>query len=118
GNVELVDPLEPLLLGRHGDATLAADRSHQLHVGAAVVQLKIVRHVLARNRGRKWPKALAIFDPQIELALQARRAGVAEDGAVAERARTELHPALKPPDDLLLRQRGRDLVEQRLVVDL
>ena len=39
--------------------------------------------------------------------LHRRRARVAEDGTIAERARTELHPALEPADDLLLRRARR-----------
>ena len=103
-HVELVDPLQRQLIGAHGDGAVFPDLGDQQHVWAVAVDLEIVGDVLARHGRRKGTKALAILDPEIELALQPGRSGVAEDRAVAERPRPELHAALEPADDLLLDQ--------------
>src|SRR5262249_61606916 len=62
-------------------------------------------------------EAFAVFDLEIEPLLHARRARVAEDRAVAERARPELHAALHPADCLAVRQRTRGGLDQIAVTE-
>ena len=60
-------------------------------------------------------KAFAKLDAQIERALHARRPGIAEDRARAQRARAEFHPSLEPADRLLRNQRLDRSVNQSLI---
>src|SRR3712207_7098936 len=52
---------------------------------------------LFRSR-RERPERLAVLDLQVHRRLHRGRAGVADDRAVAERARAELHPAREQTD--------------------
>ena len=72
----------------------------------AIQKAQLWQHILAQHCRGKRTKALAVFDLEVEVLLHGGRAGIAEDRARAERARTKFHPALKPAD--------RELVGQRL----
>ena len=58
------------------------------------------RDGLAQDRGRERAEGLAPLDLAVEDVLHVGAARVAEDRAVAERARPPLHAALEPADDL------------------
>ena len=92
---------------RNGFAQLFFDRRDQQHVGRLDVQFKIIRHALAADNRRKRPERLAEFHLQIHHRLHFWRTRVAENRAVAERARAEFHPALKPADDFFRFQQVR-----------
>src|SRR5207249_11361708 len=85
------------------------------------VELEPVRDALAQHARREGPEALAELDLQVHDRLHARRAGVAQDAAVAERARPEFHPPLEPADDLLLGEEAcaalDELILRELLVD-
>ena len=76
--------------------------AHEQHVRRVDVELEPVGDVLAQDRRRERPERLAVLDLEVQQLLHRRRARVAEDRAAAERARSELHPALEPADRLLV----------------
>ena len=53
-----------------------------------------------QNRRSEGTKRLAVLHAGIDAILHCCVAGIGEDGAIAERPRTKLGPALKPADDL------------------
>src|SRR5690606_23977707 len=53
---------------------------------------------------RERPEPLAELDLDVHVGLHLRAAGIAEDAATPERARTELHPSVEPADDLAVGQ--------------
>ncbi len=70
--------------------------------------LEIFVLMIRENRRGKGTKPFAMLDARVENVLHVRQTGMGEDGAVAtEGARTPLHAALEPADDI---SRGRDLV--------
>ena len=72
--------------------------------------------VLAKDARRKRTEGLPELDADVHLLLHARRARVADDAAAAQRARTELHAALEPSDDLLVRHQARHPFQQSVLV--
>src|SRR5207244_8379439 len=84
---------------------------------AVIVEFEPVAHILAQHRRRKRAKALAVFDAQIQGALHFRISRIAEDRAVAEGARAELHPSLEAADGLALDEGSGGGVEQRRVIE-
>src|SRR5215216_881414 len=81
------------------------------HIGAVCVEREPFPYVLAQHARSERAKALAVFHFEIKVLLHRRRTRVAEDRAVAERARTELHTPLHPTDRLLLSQRARRAID-------
>ena len=73
------------------------DLEHERHV---VVGLEPVGDALAQDRGREGAERLAALDLVVEDVLHVGPARVAQDRAVAERARAPLHATLEPADDL------------------
>src|SRR5688500_143879 len=63
--------------------------------------------MLVEYRGRQRTKFLTKFHAGIELLADVRPAGVRQDRTVAERARSELGPALNPAQDFPLRKEPR-----------
>ena len=94
----------------------AAALSHvgdQQHVGRRPVELEPVGDIFCQYGRREGTEAFPIFDLQIERPLHFAVARVAENGAVAERARSELHAALEPADGTAIGERLRRPLEQR-----
>ena len=72
------------------------DFHHERHV---VFLLEPLADVFAQDARGEGAEAFASFYLQVENVLHVRAARVAEDGAVAEGARTPFHAALEPADD-------------------
>ena len=71
---------------------------------------------LLENCRRKRTEGLALLDPRIDQVAHLRSPRVGEDGASAERARTELHAPVKPADHLAsLEAIDRRFEKRRLV---
>src|SRR5689334_22325525 len=83
-DIEFLYAFEPSLFLRHIDLTLTSDLGDQKHVRAVAIELEVLGHVLAWDGRRKRAKAFPVLDLHIELALQTRRAGVAEDRSIAQ----------------------------------
>src|SRR6185436_3851634 len=75
-------------------------------------ELEVLLHVLLEHRRRKRTEPLTEFRLEVHLLLHLGISCVADDAAVAERPRAELHPALEPADDLALGQPGGDHATQ------
>src|SRR5882724_8156818 len=66
------------------------------------------------NRWTERPPALAVFDLRVDLVGDALHRGVAQNAAVAERARTKFHATLKPRDNFARREQiARDIGDGR-----
>ncbi len=100
---------ESALVGAHLE-----DLHHERHV---IVLLEPFGDVLAQDARRERPERFAALDLEVEDVLHVGPARVAEDGAVAERARPPFHAALEPADDAPVGdRRGGDAAELALVV--
>ena len=104
----------PLISGETCTAQFFFDRRDQQHVRRFGVQFKIIRHALAADNRRKRPERFAELHFQIHHRLHFGRTRVAENRAVAERARAEFHPALKPADDFFRFQKFDGEIQQRI----
>ena len=116
-HVQLVDAEQLLFLGGHDAAATLNHRRHHQHVGAVALDVEILVDVLAQHRRREGTKRLAILHLEIERLLHRGRARVAQDGARAERTRSELHAALHPAHRLLIGQRLGGLVDHLRMVE-
>src|SRR5262249_44987937 len=67
---------------------------------------------LPQHRRRERAEALAELDLEVDLVAVLGMAGVAEDAAVAERARAELHALLEPADHALVDDGGGGLARE------
>ena len=105
-------PQSALVSGRRRQPLRRLHVGDQQHVGAVAVELEPLVDVLAQHRRRERPERLAELDLQVHHRLHLRRPRVADDRAAAERARAELHPALKQADDLFLRHQRGDAIGQ------
>ena len=99
----------------HGLASRRLHAGRQQHVGTVAIEVEPRRDVLPRHARREGAEGLAALDLEVERLLHGRRAGVGQDGAVAEGAWAELHPALEPAHHLARDQR-RDRGLHQLVV--
>src|SRR5712691_7328810 len=115
-HVELLDSEQFLLLVGHSYPMLLSNVGHQQHVGARLVQLEPLGHILVEHRGREGPERLAKLDLEVEPLLHVRRARIAQDGTGAERSWAEFHPSLKPADRLLVDKCIDGRVEQAFIV--
>ena len=101
---------QPVEAGGDASALRAAvrpDVSHQQHVGTVALELEPIRHVFAQHAGREGAEGFAMLHFQVERPLHGGGAGVGQDGAIAERTRPELHPALKPANRVAGREGPR-----------
>src|ERR1051326_5914209 len=116
-DVQLLDAEEFFLALAHLAPHFSAHRRDEEHVGRVAVQFEVFRDALAQDRRRERAETFAELYLQVHLRLHARRARVAENAPCAERARAELHPPLKPADDLLVREQTRDRLGQVRALD-
>src|SRR5262245_23078179 len=88
-------------MGYRGDerTLLLSDLKYFHHEWHIVVLFEPFAHVFPENRGRKRPKALAALDLSIENIFHVCATRIADDRAVAQRARPPFHSSLKPADD-------------------
>src|ERR1043166_1811910 len=89
--------------GRDAAAPIGLDRTskqHELVTGRTAADLEPFVGVFRHDAGGKRPEVLAVLDALIEGIAHVRPPWVGEERTVAERARPELHAALKPGDDL------------------
>ena len=70
------------------------------HEGAFAAKVEEVGGALGEDRGSEGAEGLAVLDAGVEVVLHAGIAGVGEQAAEAERARTELGAGLEPGDDV------------------
>ena len=68
--------------------------------------LEVFMLMVGHDGRRKRTKPFAVLDAGVQDFLHVGQAGVSHDGAIAESARSPLHAALKPSDNIS----GRDLV--------
>src|SRR3954468_14713902 len=95
----------------HGRNALRLVRSHienEQHEWRNPRALKPLGGFIFEHRRRDRPEILAVLD-LIQALLHVRLKGERKDGGGAERARPELHAALEPADDFVLRQQLRRL---------
>src|SRR5262249_15115226 len=91
------------------------DLQHERHV---VVGLEPLADRFAEDRRRERTERLAGLDMLVEDVLHVAAPRVADDGPIAERARTPLHPSLKPADNVAVGDlRGREAAELALIAD-
>src|SRR5439155_721217 len=71
------------------------------HVGRldARLDLEVLARLVVEHRRRERPERLAVLDLVVHDRLHGWRARVADDRAVPDRTRPELHPSLQEPDD-------------------
>src|SRR5689334_5948242 len=107
---------------RHGWNTVALfrlDLVRHHHKGRRIVGLEVLTRSFRKDRRAKWPEWFAMLDAAVQNILHFFTPRISEDAAVAERARSELHSALKPADDLgvgdLLCRPGNQIVLGELV---
>ena len=93
--------------GRNERPLFFANLEDLHHEGDVVVLFEPFGDMLLEHGRRKGPKRFAPLDLAIQNVLHVRAARIAEDRAVAERARTPFHPPLKPADDLAFGDRRR-----------
>ena len=84
--------------------------------GDGSLRSKISARLLLEHAGRERPVGLAVLDPLVEDVLHVGAPRIGDDRSVAERARTELHPALEPADHLAGGDRLRHLAVEVAVV--
>src|SRR5262249_12209237 len=101
-HVELLDPEQTLLLGRHRDAVLFRDRRDQEHIRRISVKVEPLRDVLAQDARCERPETLSILDLEVHHRLHPGRTWITQDAACPQRPGAELHATLEPADDLLL----------------
>ena len=82
------------------------------HERAGSLELKIFACPFLQDRGSKRPETLTEFDLQIHHRLVPRITGIGKYAAASQRARSKLHPSLKPADHVLLRDEFRGLLQQ------
>src|SRR5258707_971890 len=92
------------------------DRRNQQHIGRSPVQFKVFGNVLFQNGRRERTEALAILNLEIQFLLHFRVPRISQNAAVAKSARAELHPALKPSDDIPFFQLSGNLGSQASVL--
>ena len=122
---QLAEPLQQLPVQRihvplHGlqpaGAVLVRDRRNPLallrldlvrlhHERRRVVGLEILAGGFRQHRRTERAERLAELDAAVENVLHVLAARIGQDAAVPERARSELHPALEPADDLAVGDR-------------
>src|SRR6266540_2780744 len=118
----LLDRLQPagvvdVVDGGNLAALLCARLVDEDHERRAVVLLVPLARLIGEYRRRERTKPLAVLDPRVEDVLHVGPARVGDDRAVAERARSELHPPLEPADDVAGRDSLGDGAEERVVVE-
>ena len=102
--VEAVVERRLVELRRKGALLCGAHRRDEQHVGRRPIELEVLGGVFLEHRRRERPEPLAELDLQVEPLLHLGIARVAEDAAVAERPRPELHAPLEPAAHLAGRQ--------------
>src|SRR5262245_49686209 len=109
-DLEFLDSEERLLLLGHLLTALLDDVGDEEHVRAVAIHLEPIRDLLTQHGRREGTKGLAELDLEVHRALHGRRARIADDTPGTKRSRAELHTALEPADDVVLRdQRGDPL---------
>src|SRR5438552_7398153 len=106
---------------RHRRNTLALlrlDLVRHHHEWRWVVRLEILAHPLRQNRRTERPEGLAILDAAVENLFHVLEARVCKNASVPQRARAELHAALKPAHNLPLGNRLHRAVDQILLREL
>ena len=94
----------------------ARRKQHELVARRVLADLEPLVGMLGHHARRKRAKILAVLDLLIEDVAHLRPARIGEQRAVAERARAELHAALKPGDDLAVGDHLRGLARRRLAL--
>ena len=92
---------------RNSNTLFFADLKYLHHEGDGVVLLKPIADDFSQDRRCKGPKRFPSFDLSVEDGFHIRAPRIAEDRAVAEGARTPLHPTLEPAEDSALGDRRR-----------
>ena len=116
-HVELVDSEQVLLFLRHGNTMFVTQPGDEQHVRTVRVEIEPGRDVLPQHRRRERPKGFAELDLEVQQPLHRRGSRIAEDRPRAERARSELHPALVPADRQAGRQRPGTAIDEFRVVE-
>ncbi len=80
--------------------------------------LEILGLVLGQDRGRERAKPFPMFDARVEDIFHVGQAGMCDDRAIPERARSPFHPPLKPTDYVSVRNLPGDFRKQGLAVEL
>src|SRR5205807_8808578 len=89
-------------------------KQHELLTGRTAADLEPFLRVLRHDAGSERPEVLAVLDPLVEDVAHVGPTRVGEQRTVAERARPELHAALKPGDDLAVGDHLRGVASRRL----
>src|ERR1039458_7939130 len=92
---------------------LRANFVHMQHVGRWMIVLEILVLRIGQYRRRKGTEPLTVFDASVQHILHIGQAGVRDDRAIAEGARSPLHASLKPPYNIALHHLLGNSVEQR-----
>jgi hypothetical protein len=98
-------------------ALLRANRVDLHHERHVAVELEPFRNGFAQDRRRERTERLAPLDLEVQDVLHVWPARVADDRAVAERARPPFHPSLEPADDQPIGHRRRGSAAKFLLVD-
>ena len=112
---QLLELVEPARRRVHRFALVVAHGRHDEHVRTVVLRRDVeeLARVLAQHDRRKRPERLAKLDLQVHHRLHVRRARVADNRAVAQRTRPELHPALKQAHHLLSGDQAGNLIGEQ-----
>ena len=107
--------------GRNHGPFARENVTHLEHEGIWIRLAEIVTHRLKKNRRRKRPEGFAVFDPRVQYVLHIRTSGIGQYAPVTECSGTPFHPALKPPQNIAVRNRlgargGQVLLIMSLVV--
>ena len=90
--------------GRHCAPPIFSDVGDDQHVRTIRVEFEPFGNILTQDRRRERPKALSIFNLEVQIALHGRGPRIAKDRAGAKRAWPELQATLEPTDRLLSRK--------------
>src|SRR3979411_1462725 len=94
----LVKFYKALLLRSESAPALGVNACDEQHVRTVHFEFKPVARVLLQYGRCEGAERLTMLNLEIEPGLHVRPAGIGENGTCAQRARPELHPALKPSE--------------------
>src|SRR5262249_4219274 len=116
-NIQLFNPEKSLFRRGHLAPAFRNDIRHLKHVGTIAVQFEPFCNVLAEDGRSERTEGFPVLDLQVEHGLHLARTRIRKDGAVAQSAGAEFHPALKPSERISGTQDVDAEVQQGVVVD-
>src|SRR4030095_14471221 len=114
-DLEQIYSPELRLLVSQLEAKRLVDRRDKQHIGAFSAHLEVVCDSLSYHRWCKRPERFPVFDFEVHYRLHLVAARVTDYAAASQCPRTELHPSLKPADNLLFDQLFGYSLEELLV---